>query len=400
MQASSFNLFQSIKLYGGFYSALFGCFVLLGPFLPLFLQSKGFSTIDIGFIIGAATLTKIVAPSFWGIISDRTGKRVQLIQISLCLSYLSLIPLNWDLELYQMVAVLLVFNFFMDAALPVFEANTLLNLGINAKYYGIIRGVGTSGYILSLVLLPSLIHYFGISVMPLIMLALLTVLLVITRYLPNATVPVEEFKPQSRLKHFLKQRPTWMFLIVAVLYHASFAPISAFFTLYCTELGFSTTIIGLFWAIGPAVEILVFFRLSQFIHQFGYFGLAAIGFSTMTFRLIATPFVGDSTWAMMLLMTTHALCYAPVHGAMIYWAKDHFGDSYSGTALGLYSGLAAGIGVPISAAVAGYLWKAINPQAIFYFGASLSMIALVLIGVEVLCQRLQRRAKQKSATQI
>ena len=51
------------------------------PFLPPYLANRGFSPSDIGWLLASMTVLRIVAPTIWGYVADRTGARVRVVQM-------------------------------------------------------------------------------------------------------------------------------------------------------------------------------------------------------------------------------------------------------------------------------------------------------------------------------
>ena len=78
----------------------FWFFALLGSLLPywsLYLEGRGFSYLQIATLMATIQLTKVVAPSVWGWLGDRTGLRVRLVRFgvvigSLCFAGVFLAP--------------------------------------------------------------------------------------------------------------------------------------------------------------------------------------------------------------------------------------------------------------------------------------------------------------------
>ncbi|WZF90570.1 MFS transporter [Marinobacter metalliresistant] len=50
------------------------------PYWSLYLEGQGFSYLQIATLMATIQLTKIVAPSVWGWLGDRTGQRVRLVR--------------------------------------------------------------------------------------------------------------------------------------------------------------------------------------------------------------------------------------------------------------------------------------------------------------------------------
>jgi PPP family 3-phenylpropionic acid transporter len=69
-----------------FYFAYIGAFA---PYFTLYLQSLGFSAWDIGLLMSMGPVMRLVAPTFWGALSDRSGRRVPIVRLSAVLSALA-----------------------------------------------------------------------------------------------------------------------------------------------------------------------------------------------------------------------------------------------------------------------------------------------------------------------
>ena len=67
-------------------SLLYGCyFAVLGGLIPYwsaYLHERGFSAVEIGELMAIFLGTKIIAPYFWGWISDCTGQRLVVVRIT------------------------------------------------------------------------------------------------------------------------------------------------------------------------------------------------------------------------------------------------------------------------------------------------------------------------------
>ena len=395
--SADFDLRPLLRINGSFYGLFFAACAMLGPYLPLLLEDREFSATELSLLIGLMGSTKILAPSFWGWVSDKSGRRLTWIRFGIVGATAAIVPFCFDIGFYFSLLSLLLFNFFLDAALPLFEVNTLLRLGSHTKFYGKIRGLGTVGYIVAVLVLPVMIQFFGVSVLPWLLVIALLALFALSQLVEEAKGdPLQPMElERKKFSQFFKFRTTYIFIAVALLLHMSYAPANVFFTLYSQELGFTPTQISLFWAIGPFLEIPVFFKLANLLLRFGYLKLIAMSLILLVFRWLMMPVVGDSFIGMFAVMGLHALTFAPFHGAMVFWARDYFGSECAGQAQGLYAGLAFGLGMPVGATIAGFLWNHADHQTIFYFAAAMAGAGLSLIAVhgflEQKCQAMQEQ---------
>ena len=112
----------------GFY---FFYFATLGGFLPfwsLFLEETGFQPLEIGELSALLAATKIFAPNLWGWIADLSGKSLRVIRIASFLATCLFAGFMFDTSYVWFAWVTVAFSFFWNAALPQFEAATLIHL--------------------------------------------------------------------------------------------------------------------------------------------------------------------------------------------------------------------------------------------------------------------------------
>jgi len=67
----------TLSSFYGFYFAALGGII---PFLTLYFESIGFSPKDIGLLMSALMITKIIAPNFWGFFIDRYAEKYAWLQ--------------------------------------------------------------------------------------------------------------------------------------------------------------------------------------------------------------------------------------------------------------------------------------------------------------------------------
>ena len=88
------------------------------PYWSLYLEARGFGYLRIATLMASIQLTKIVAPSVWGWLGDRSGQRVRLVRVgaiggALCFAGVFLEP-----GFSGLLLAMLAFTFFWNAILP------------------------------------------------------------------------------------------------------------------------------------------------------------------------------------------------------------------------------------------------------------------------------------------
>ncbi len=89
-----------------------------------------------------------------------------------------------------------------------------------------------------------------------------------------------------------------------------------------------------------------------------------------------------ASWQVWILFAGYGIYYGMVEGVSRAFVADLVPVESRGTAYGWYNGVLSIALLPASL-IAGWLWSAVNPSAVFYFGAAMALIAAIGIWVMV-----------------
>jgi MFS family permease len=102
-----------------------------------------------------------------------------------------------------------------------------------------------------------------------------------------------------------------------------------------------------------------------------------IALGWLIYALVYLGFALASTlWQVWLLFACYGIYYGMVEGVARAFVADLVVEERRGTAYGLYHGV-VGLTLLPASVIAGWLWDALNPAALFFFGAGLAFIAMV-----------------------
>ncbi|RKZ99486.1 MAG: MFS transporter, partial [Gammaproteobacteria bacterium] len=170
----------------GFYFFYFASLGVLVPYWGLYLQWQGFSAQEIGELTSILLATRIVAPNIWGWIADHHGQRMRIVRFASLVGAICFSAILLDNTFIWIAGVMLVFSFFWNASLPQFEATTLQHLGDHSYHYSKIRLWGSIGFIITVVILGSLLEKFDANIVPYAMLLSMGAIWLITLTVPES----------------------------------------------------------------------------------------------------------------------------------------------------------------------------------------------------------------------
>ena len=361
----------------GFYLFYFAALGVFLPYWGLYLHSLQFSPVEIGELMATVAVTKVIAPNVWGWIADHTGKRMLVVRVGIACAMLAFIGVFFAHDYWWLLLVMLVYGFFMNAALPQFEATTLTHLGNASGHYSRIRLWGSVGFIVAVGALGPLSQYYGESVVPIVL-----ALLIGSVFLASFWVP-ENTGEQSPITHepmrtLVQRREVLALLVVCFLMQVSHGPYYTFYTLYLEEHFYSRTLIGQLWALGVIAEVGLFLVMHRLIAHFGLRSLLLVSAAFTTLRWIIIGAYVDNLTMVVLAQTLHAASFAIYHAVAIELVHRYFVGKHQGKGQALYSSLGFGLGGAVGSLYAGYLWDGLGGAVTFAGAGIFSALAFVI----------------------
>lgn len=324
-----------------FYVAVFLVIGVMLPFWPVWMQARGLTASEIGLLTGLGVAAKIVANPFWAELSDRQGKRKQLMCLLAFLSFVAFAAFHWAFSFWPMFFVTAIFFFCFSPLMPLIESTTVLSASRHGLNYGRIRLWGSASFILAAMVAGKLMEDAGDNIIHPVLMGCLAFVLVAAFVLPEA---MTERGNHGRfaLIPLLKNKPLMIMMGGAALIQGSHGAYYSFGSIHWLGLGFSDTTIGFLWAEGVVIEILFFIVGAALIKKTGVPLMLLIGGLAAAIRWPLTA-VADEVWMLVMIQALHALSYGATHLAGIYFIAERIPQSQSSSVQSLYSALVMGL---------------------------------------------------------
>ncbi|MBA6348850.1 MULTISPECIES: MFS transporter [unclassified Colwellia] len=364
-------------------SSYFWYFAILGliiPFLPVFLDAKSFSSIEIGEILAIITATKIIGPTFWAFAADKSGKQLTIIRSGALLALLSFSLLFWLNGYWPVVFCLAIFSLFWTAVLPQLEVLTLNSIRRSAKIYARIRLWGSIGFIFLAVIAGDLIERYSADAFTYLGVIVLAGLFLSSMKLHPAKKTKNPVQQIEKISDKIFSRSFIFFFLAGLMLQMSFGPYYGFFALYLRELAYPGFAVGIFITISVLAEILIFIYASIFFRYFRLKTLLAISILLTSLRWFMTGSFADVIWVLVLVQCIHALSFGLYHSVSIQFIHQHFNHDQQNRGQAIYIGGVYGLGGAIGAYIAGIVWQGGQGSELAYnLAASAAFIGFVLV---------------------
>ena len=143
-----------------FFCAMIGVFM---PYMSVYFKSIGFNGSQTGQLLSLVTLSTIVAPHFWGWLTNKSALPKAILQISVVGVFVMALTMNWVTSFATFWWVMLLFAVFFSALTPLSDTLTLRSIrNLNIPYTRIRVG-GSIGFIFAGTLTGYLIEEVGVS---------------------------------------------------------------------------------------------------------------------------------------------------------------------------------------------------------------------------------------------
>jgi PPP family 3-phenylpropionic acid transporter len=363
------------------YFTYFGVLGIFVPYFGLFLDGRGLNSADIGLLLAIVTASRIVGPSVWALVAERSGKPLTVMRVGALLAAIGWLSSFADYGFWPLLCGFALFSFFWTAILPQLEVSAFAFLNDDTRAYGRIRTAGSVGYIVLVMLGGWLFERYGSEFLPLSALLFLLLLLASLFLLPKVSVSTELSSETVPFSKLIKNSVLLRFMLAALLLQMSFAPFYGFFTLYSRDLGYSGTQTGLFIGLAIAAEIVAFYFAGSLMRNRSYRLLLSVCYGLTVLRWFLLAGMADNVWWLCFSMLLHAGSFAIAHSCAMQFIQQFFPKKLRSRGQAMYAGVIFGGGGAIGAYFSGVLWQNGNGAALTFSIAALLALAATLLAL-------------------
>ena len=355
---------------------------VMGPYFGLWLESRGYSIVQIGLLLSLPQWLRMVAPPFWGWWADRTGRPIALLRLSAVLSLALVLMLPAMQQMPELIALMLALGFISAAQGPIGEALALAQSGGDPGRYGRIRLWGSVGYILTVTAGGWWLDRTGMTAVPWMMASGLASFAVVTWLMRDAPAARAVARARVPLGHRLREPAVMAFLVSAFLMVCAHGALYAFWSLYLERQGYSRTAIGVIWAVGVLAEIALFAWQRRLFQRFDAMRLLQMSFIVCALRFAVVGAIDAMPlWCVIATQLLHAITFGVHHSASMAVLHRWFEPSQQAQAQAAYIVVAWGMGGGVGGSLAAWLWSQASPGAAFLGAAVTALLGWVAVTV-------------------
>lgn len=352
---------------------------MLYPITPIFLSSVlGASMAVVGLIEGFAEVTAGLLKGYFGILSDKLGKRSIFVVLGYCLSALSK-PLpgifsNTLTILFSRVTDRIgkgIRTAPRDALLASYSEN---NTG---EVFGFHRGMDTIGAVVGPLLALLMLNIFKFSFQTIFIIAFFPSLIavVFTLLVKDKKVEINS-RSKTAFLGFWKYSPAqYKTLFVLITIFSLVNSSDVFLILKSKNISGSDSLAIAGYIFYNIIYAAASYPVGLLADKFGkkkifIFGL--IVFSIVYFGFAAT----GNFWLVWILFALYGIYASSTEGVLKAWVSDLVPDQNRGSAIGLIT-MSSSIAMMIGSIVAGLLWDKFGSSVPFYSSSAISFLVAI-----------------------
>lgn len=348
-----------------FYGALF---LILGvhlPYLPVWLDVRGLTAVEIAVVTAAPLFLRVFITPTAAMVADRTGRHRTLINALAWLALLLALGLAqmhgfWPILIF---AVPLAIAF--STIIPLTETIAVAGVRAHGLDYGRMRLWGSISFIAAAFAGGIIVGQYGESSVIWMVVASTGALLAAAWFLPGRRrgggASDEGVHGALTLKQVTEVAGSSTFLLFTCgvgLIQASHALFYAFGVLHWQAQGISSTAVGVLWSIGVLAEVVLFATAGRFIDAIGPLGfiLGAGVAAVVRWGLMAF----DPPLALLFpLQVLHAFTFGATHFGAMHFIHRAVPQEQAGTAQSLVAAATGGLGMGAATLLSGVLYDSI-----------------------------------------
>ncbi len=358
---------------------------MLYPVMPIYLKSIGFSILLIGILEGLAEAVAGLSKSYFGRLSDHSGRRAPFVRLGYMLSALS----------KPMTA-------FFRFPLWIFGTRTLDRLGkgirtgardamlsdeaspaTKGRIFGLHRAMDTTGAVLGPSLALVFLHFSPEQYQPLFYIAFIPGLIAValTFFLRDKkqVTPKVTLRPTfwESLSYWKKSPALYRQLVLALLFFAFFNSSDVFLLLKIREVGFSDTAVIGMYIFYNLIYAAVSYPAGILGDRFGLKKVFLVGLALFT--LVYTGMAASTeAWQFIVLFAGYGVYAAFTEGIAKAWVSNIVSPGDTATAIGMLSGFQS-ICAFFASSIAGLVWYSFGASAALMLTAAAAFVVVIWV---------------------
>jgi oligosaccharide:H+ symporter len=359
---------------------------LYTPYLSSYYSKAGMNALEIGVLVTIGPVVAIFIQPLWAVISDRTGKKKQVLALVILGSLLSIYSYYIGKSFLTFFLASFLLAIFSTSMVPLSDAIILHSAHKHNFDFSKIRLGGTVGYTIFVIISGQIvktnpdIQFFLGSIGYFL-------LLIVVLLLPAKECAGADSKRPLRQKKSLKERLNILNIFESkqIYFLLAFAFISqvglsfnfSFLGVYMIKLGLNEGMIGIVNCIAALSEIPVLFLINRVLKRISPIQVTVIGCFFLIFRILFVT--GESVPFLIMSNLIHGISFMTIYYSCAVFISKNVKPENQSQGQSILAIVQAGIGSIVGNILGGRLVDAYGLKPAYYVMAALVLGATIVI---------------------
>ncbi|WP_166242404.1 MFS transporter [Paenibacillus turpanensis] len=368
---------------------------VLLPLLPLYFQTKGYTSLQIGALMSFGPFVAIFAQPLWGFLSDRFQTVKKIVWGLWALMLISSIGLFSATDYTLSFLFMLLVYFFQVPSAPLLDSLTIKVAQETGKSYGGVRLFGSLGFTAIALNSHWILQWIGgIQHLQYMYWVLWIFPPLFLFFLKDQPSKGERISLKSLSVILQNKRLLWFLAMVLVLM-IPHRMNDALFGLYLSDLGASAAWVAIAWALASSSEAPTFAFLGRYLNRFQELALLGIVGVLYTIRWGMYALL-DDPYVLGMLQTMHSVTFAVFWIVSVQYVARTVPQELQTTGQSMLASVFLGLCGVIGGFAGGAIQEAYGGDGMYAFGAVLTAAAaLLFFGTRAYYRRLDMRMPLK-----
>lgn len=351
---------------------------VVAPYLVVFLNQRGFTGAQIGWILGALPITGLVFQPVWGLLSDILNKRRLLLLIALLGLVVASLGLGISISFIAVFIWAIVFSALYAPVTPVISAIVLDYLEETGEVdsFSLLRLWGSAGFGLATLVIGGLFLDRIMIYFPWLTAGVFLLLAINSQLLPEFGRSFA-FTGFEGLAELIRNPQFTFYMIGSMFVGATIGIYNSYLTLFLQALDASSWLIGLIVSLQAFVEIPVMIALPYLLKRFTRRQIILLGAIILPVRWLLYFFIQQAGWIVPIQLV-HGFPVVSFFVVSVAFMDRLVHPKFRATGQAIYSTI-VGIGSGLGVFLAGRIIDAFGIRQVWLVNLVLGLVGLVIL---------------------
>ena len=352
----------------------------VSPYIQILLRNKGYSHSVVGVLLAVGQLATVIVPMLVGMLSDKTRKTKPIIIALALLSSVLFVPVALSDSLLLTFVSIFVASGLYWSAHPIADGYETRLLKGDASKYGLIRSMGTMGYIVCLIL-------FGLTGFPdetsnksiCISIAVVCAAFAFVSFFIPEDIPASKTEKKERFTIRSLSGKFYLMMLLVGFSRIAQAVIEKLLSSYMMEeLGLGGSFVH-FVALGAFCEFLMILFGGRLLQKgkISAYSMIFLSFVGLGVRLLVY-YLFPNIVAFTIAQTLHALTFGALHIGVTKFIAQNVDQSHYSVAQSFYWAIATNLPEMIGALVGGFIIDSLGYRNLFAIYSVFPILSAIL----------------------